>query len=47
MPNEEQLLARQALKHVQAALELCQGPGPVFEALEDCRYSLEDLAGES
>jgi hypothetical protein len=37
-------LAKQALKHVNAALELCENDSAVFRALEDCRMALEDEA---
>jgi hypothetical protein len=46
MSQNQRELAAQALKHLQAALDLCEGSGPVFEALEECRYALSDISEE-
>jgi hypothetical protein len=43
MAQDLKELATQALQKVNEALELCEGPSEVYEALEACRYRLEDV----
>lgn len=43
----EQDLAKRCLAVLREAAALCENDGPVHQALEDCRYTLEDIADPS
>ena len=43
--NEKEI-AKIALKKLKEILETIENDGAVYQALEICRYALEDIAGE-
>lgn len=45
--DAEKKLAQEALNAIGHALDQCEDDGPVFQALEECRYKLEDIRDEA